>query len=93
MNRLLLLFFLLLSAQVGSSAVLKGRITDVSGEPLPFASLYIKGTTKGVTTNAAGYYTLELPNGGHTVVAQYVGFQKQEVAVEMKNIEQVKNNN
>jgi hypothetical protein len=91
MNRLLFLFFLLLSAKVSSSAVLKGRITDVSGEPLPFASLYIKGTTKGVTTNAAGYYTLELPNGGHTVVAQYVGFQKQEVAVEMKNIEQVKN--
>ena len=38
----------------------KGRVTDAdTGEGLPFANVYFKGTTIGVSTDLDGYYTLE----------------------------------
>lgn len=63
------------------AAVIKGKVTDTKGEPLPFASVYLKGTTKGTTTNVDGNYQFELPEGKHIVVCQYVGFQKEELEI------------
>lgn len=41
---------------------------------MPFATVYIKGTTIGTTSNATGEYFLKTPPGSHTIVAQYVGY-------------------
>lgn len=84
-----LLFFIcctIISALMAASAnaaTLKGRITDSKGEPLPFASLYLKGTTKGTTSNMDGYYQLELPVGDVVLICQYVGYQKQELKLKI----------
>jgi len=72
-------FLLLLFPFITQAAVLKGRITDQGGEPLPFASVYLKGTTKGTTSNADGYYSFELPAGKQLVICQYIGYQKTEI--------------
>ena len=61
------------------AALLKGKVTDTKGEPLPFASVYIKGTTKGTTTNIDGKYQFELAEGKHIMVCQYVGYKKEEI--------------
>lgn len=58
------------------AATLKGKITDQKGEPLPFAIVYIKGTTMGTSANVSGEYSLTLSAGNHKVVAQYMGFQQ-----------------
>ncbi|MEN0004810.1 MAG: DUF5686 and carboxypeptidase regulatory-like domain-containing protein [Bacteroidota bacterium] len=55
-------------------AQLSGTITDQSGEPLPFASIYIKNTSTGTTSNIEGYYFLELAPGQYELVFQYVGY-------------------
>ncbi|MBO9731000.1 MAG: carboxypeptidase-like regulatory domain-containing protein [Chitinophaga sp.] len=61
--------------------VINGRVLDDKNQPLPFATVFIKGTTTGTTTNAAGQYHLDLPPGQYTVVCQYIGFRKTELPV------------
>jgi Family of unknown function (DUF5686)/CarboxypepD_reg-like domain len=61
--------------------VIKGRVMDGNDQPLPFASVFIKGTTTGTTTNAAGQYQLDLPPGQYTIVCQYIGFRRTELPV------------
>ena len=37
----------------------RGRVTDDTGEGVPFAAVYFAGTTVGITTDMDGYYNLE----------------------------------
>lgn len=71
------LFFLLsfLSINFVFGGAIKGKITDTNGEALPFANVYIKGTSIGTTSNLNGNYLLPLENGTHEIIFQYVGYQ------------------
>ncbi len=51
-----------------------GTVIDESGDPLPYVSIYMKGTTTGTTSNSEGYYELKLDQGRHTVVFQFIGY-------------------
>lgn len=42
------------------AAALVGKVTDETGQPLPFVAVYIEGTTEGTTTNSEGNYSLGL---------------------------------
>ena len=58
------------------SGVLKDRN---SGEALPFATIYIKGTTNAAVTNADGYFTLlKVPSDTSTLAISYIGYDKAE---------------
>lgn len=63
-----------------SSFHISGRVTDTNGEPLPGATISIKGNgATGTVTNIDGTYTLQLPeNGTHIITASYVGYQTSE---------------
>lgn len=52
-----------------------GKVTDEQGEPVPFVTVYVEGTTNGTTTNSEGNYHLDLADGYHTIVFRYVGFK------------------
>ncbi|GAB4126479.1 MAG: DUF5686 and carboxypeptidase regulatory-like domain-containing protein [Raineya sp.] len=54
-------------------AVLRGKVTDEKGEALAFATLHLKNTTIGTTTNAEGIYSLQIAIGDYEVMAQYPG--------------------
>jgi TonB-linked SusC/RagA family outer membrane protein len=58
-----------------------GKVTDPSGEPLPGASIVIKGTTQGTVTNADGEYTLTNVSSDAALVFSFVGMKTQEVVV------------
>lgn len=62
-----------------------GTITDDKGNLLPFASILVKGTTKGTTANNEGRYFLTLEEGKHTIVCQYVGYKRQEKTIELSS--------
>ncbi|HUR10355.1 MAG TPA: DUF5686 and carboxypeptidase regulatory-like domain-containing protein [Flavitalea sp.] len=74
--------FLILLCGIFCSRLFAGRIsgsvTDDKGKPLPFASILVKGTTRGTTANSDGKYFLTLDDGRYTLSCQYVGFNKQE---------------
>lgn len=61
---------------------LKGTISDQLGNPLAFASIYIKNTTRGSISNKDGSYLLELPVGKNTIVFHYLGYQIEERVVD-----------
>lgn len=64
--------------------VVKGMVTEApSGEPLIGATVQIKGTTKGGTTDINGKYSLEVRDG-ETLVFSYVGMRTQEAVVTSK---------
>ncbi len=80
---LLLLLFtsVAFNAQTGS---VKGKLTDkeYNNEPLAFANVLIKGTTKGTTSDFDGLYEFsDLDAGAYTLVFSFVGYETQEIAV------------
>lgn len=57
-----------------------GRVNDENGQGLPGASVVVKGTTNGTTTDLDGNYILKVPEDAVLVVS-YVGYQTQEIAI------------
>ena len=57
-----------------------GIVKSSDGEPLVGVSVKIKGTNKGVNTNAEGRYTINAPSNG-VLVFTYLGFQRREVRI------------
>ncbi|HYF30094.1 MAG TPA: DUF5686 and carboxypeptidase regulatory-like domain-containing protein [Chitinophagaceae bacterium] len=78
---LLLAVFTVLVILTAFAGRISGSITDVKGQPLPFASILVKGTTTGTTANNEGKYFLQLNPGNYTIVAQYVGYIRQEKTI------------
>lgn len=59
---------------------LTGSVADKEGNVLPGVTVMIKGTTLGVTTDAAGHFKLTLPENKEIVlVFSFVGMKTQEV--------------
>lgn len=59
-------------------AEIRGRVLDDSGDPVAWATVYVKGTQAGVTTDNAGRFTLEA-NPGDVLVVTFIGFKTQEI--------------
>ena len=52
-----------------------GKITDaITGQPLPFANIYLKGNTVGVTSDFEGNYSLETRLRTDTILSSYIGY-------------------
>ncbi len=66
------------------NAQLYGKITDKKGKPLPFAAIYIDGTTKGTYSNEEGEYILNLDKGINKVVCKYISYKSKEFEIENK---------
>ncbi len=71
----LLAWLSMMSAMAGR---VSGTVTDDKGAILPYASVFVKGTSKGTTANNQGRYVLELDEGSYILVCQYVGYTRQE---------------
>lgn len=66
---------------------LSGIVRDKStGEALPFASIQVKGTINGTSSNADGFFTLlKVPADTSTLVVRYMGFENTEVFLTPQN--------
>ena len=58
-----------------------GNVQDENGNPLPGASVTIKGSRTGVTTDAGGNFTISVPTTATILVFSYTGYDKQEIQV------------
>ncbi|HET6996269.1 MAG TPA: TonB-dependent receptor plug domain-containing protein, partial [Chitinophagaceae bacterium] len=67
-------------ALVASEITVKGRITNEAGEPVQ-ASILVKGTQNGTSSNAEGYYELKNVDEKATLVITGVGIEPQEIRV------------
>ncbi len=63
-----------------AAEIIKGRVVDDSGQPLPGVTIIIKGTTKGTTTDADGNYTITAQMGD-VLQFSYVGLETKSITV------------
>ncbi|WP_133558921.1 TonB-dependent receptor domain-containing protein [Pedobacter duraquae] len=63
--------------------IVSGKVTDSKGNPLPGVTVVIKGTTKGITTDENGSYSLKVNNtGSYTVNFSFIGYISKEIPAE-----------
>lgn len=58
-----------------------GTVKDEAGQPLPGASVIVKGTNNGTQTDFNGNFSLSVSNDVTTLVVSFLGFSTQEVAI------------
>lgn len=77
----LLIFSCLLTLEVvAQSGQVRGRVQAV-GQPVPFASVGVKGTTVGATAMEDGVFILALPPAAHHLAISALGYAATERAV------------
>src|SRR5258705_7478376 len=58
-----------------------GKVTDENGNALNGASIVVKGTRTGTNTDAAGSFSVTVPNENSILVISFSGYTSKEVAV------------
>jgi len=91
-DRIIVLFSVTNNEQQSSQQQksVSGKVTDSSGSPLPGVSIVVKGTTKGVITDANGSYSLTNVPENATLQFSFVGMKAQEIGVTGKTSLNVK---
>ncbi|MBE7173602.1 MAG: TonB-dependent receptor [Williamsia sp.] len=76
---LVLLLGVFLQLALAQQATVTGKIVNERGEPLSGASVQVKGSASGVSTNDQGVYTIPVPNLNASLVISYIGLSTQEI--------------
>lgn len=84
---LCLILILITSVVFGQSKFsISGTIKDQSsGETLFGATVFIKGSTIGTTTNEYGFFSITAPAGSYTLVCSYMGFDEKSQEIEVNS--------
>ena len=81
-----ILFFSLPSLSYAQSKTITGTVVGtIDNQPLPGASIVVKGMTVGATTDFDGKYTIKA-KAGDVLVFSYIGFKAKEVTVSGKTV-------
>ncbi|MEY2835097.1 MAG: hypothetical protein RLZZ557_759 [Bacteroidota bacterium] len=79
---LLLCSVLLLAGQlIAQNRTVSGKVSDASGAPVANASVIVKGTRTGTTTNANGNFSFSVPAGAKIIVISAIGLAPQEYPI------------
>lgn len=73
LSRIALVLLILLPVSLYSQGI-KGSVVDHEGQPVPYASIFIKELTRGTTTNANGIFSLPLPTGTYHIYFRSLGY-------------------
>lgn len=84
--RFLLGLLFLTTLTFAQTGTVSGQILDkeFNNEPLPFANITIKGTTKGTTTDDMGKFSITLSPGNYTLIIAFVGYDTKEIPFTLK---------
>ena len=75
-KKILLSFFLFFLSVFVFASGIRGTIRSEDGA-LAYATIFVKQTGTGTTTNENGRYELTLPAGNYEIVYQYLGYETQ----------------
>lgn len=64
---------------------IRGKVSTQEGEPLAYASVFIRNLEDGVPTNENGLYEFKLKPGFYDVVVQYLGYKSQIQTVQIES--------
>jgi TonB-linked SusC/RagA family outer membrane protein len=84
---LLLLLSLLDTSAFAQGRTITGTITDkLTNETLPGASIQVKGTTVGTSTDINGKFSLTVSPSDLILIASFVGYESAEVSIGAQNV-------
>lgn len=78
--------FLLFTGTLLAQKTITGKVTDDKQNPVPNASVVVKGTTTGTTTKADGTYSLTVPADATALLISSVGMEPKEVAIGSQSV-------
>lgn len=76
----------------GLLGTISGKVLSADGDPIDYATVYLKGTAYSSQTNDKGLYHIKAPAGDYTLVFSSVGFEEVEIKVTVRANERVKQN-
>jgi iron complex outermembrane receptor protein len=79
-KHLLMVVVLCTSATIFAQTKLTGKVVDETSQPLPGASIVVKGSSTGVSTDFDGNFTLETSASNGTILVSFVGYETKSVA-------------
>ena len=87
-----LLLLISISAFSQHKTMISGKVLSTKKPPVDFATVYLKGTNYGGTTNEEGIYHLQAPAGEYTLVVSAIGYKTVEKPVKLMRGERTKMN-
>jgi len=81
----LLLLCSLYNIAFAQQFTVSGTVKDTNGQPVPFASVYLKNTTTGTSANVDGKYSVKLKNGEQTLSFRAVGYKQQDHIINLND--------
>ncbi|MBD8488180.1 SusC/RagA family TonB-linked outer membrane protein [Echinicola sp. CAU 1574] len=67
------------------SAKVTGKITEENGDPIPGATVLLKGGNSGTSADIDGNYEIEVPKEG-TLIFSFIGYESQEISISNQSI-------
>ena len=83
-NLLFVALFFVTATVLGQTKI-TGKVVDNTNQPLPGASVVVKGTTNGTSTDFDGKFSLKAKSNSGTVVVSFIGFKSKEVVFSSSN--------
>jgi TonB-linked SusC/RagA family outer membrane protein len=74
-----IVFYTALHAQ--QTRAIAGRVTDENGQPVVGASIIVQGTNIGTTSDANGYFTINVAPTARILLISAVGYGQQEITI------------
>ncbi len=87
-----LLLLISISAFSQHKTMISGKVLSTEKTTVDFATVYLKGTNYGGTTNEEGLYHLQAPAGEYTLVVSAIGYKTVEKPVKLMRGERTKMN-
>jgi TonB-linked SusC/RagA family outer membrane protein len=70
-----------LNSNLATTTIVKGKVIDSNGNPLPGASVLVKGSKVATLTDFDGAFSIEVPAGSSKIVISYIGMQTKEIDI------------
>ncbi|HJT72535.1 MAG TPA: carboxypeptidase-like regulatory domain-containing protein, partial [Chitinophaga sp.] len=80
-NLLTVLLICLVTVAYAQQREIVGKITGADGAPVPYATVQLKGTTRGTTADQNGNFRLQVDGNDAILQVRSVGFTTKEITV------------
>ncbi len=74
------------SAQQPATREVKGTVKDENGEPLPGATIFAKGTTRGTNSDINGNFVLQISSRISVLTVSFIGYETREYEIPQNNV-------
>lgn len=87
---IIIVFALLCNNLAAQNTRILGHVTDsATGDPIPFCSIALKGTSIGTTTDFEGFFKIESITSGDSIIVSCLGYTQQTLPVKQNQFQEL----